>query len=258
MTRFLGLSLFIAISASNTLLHAQSSAHRPGIKRNDRNHTPTAAALVERYINAIGGRAAWIRIKTHLGTGSIQVLPMTDIGTFETYSRAPNQTCGVMKLVRLGEFRSGFDGERGWSQNPRDGFKYSPPEKQAADKRNSDFYQYMHFKKHFADAKVTDIEEVEGSSAYVIEATPVGEDEPERIYFDVHTHLLVRHDTIDRDSKGEKTQSIAYFSDYRDVDGIKVAFNIRLVRGSVTMLMKIKEVKNNVDIDDSMFAPPTK
>src|SRR6266404_9791738 len=163
MTRFLGLSLSIAISASNTLLHAQSSAHRPGIKRNDRNHMPTAAALVERYINAIGGRAAWIRIKTQLGTGSIQVLPMTDIGTLETYSRAPNQTCGVMKLVRLGEFRSGFDGERGWSQNPRDGFKYSPPEKQAADKRTSDFYQYMHFKKHFADATVTEIKEVKNN-----------------------------------------------------------------------------------------------
>jgi hypothetical protein len=156
-----------------------------------------------------------------------------------------------------GEIRSGFDGQRSWSRTPQDGAQYDPPAKEAASKRDNDFYKYLHFRQHFPNAKVVGIEEVEGAKAYVVEATPAGERLLERLYFNVSTGILVRRDTSSEDSESKKTSDIQYYDDYRAVGGIKVAFGQRIVKGNVTIVTKHTEVKNNIAMDDAMFNLPS-
>jgi hypothetical protein len=103
---------------------------------------------------------------------------------------------------------------------------------------------------------VTGIEEVEGAKAYVVEATPAGEELPERLYFNVHTGLLVLRDTSHEDSDGKKVPDMLYYDDYREVDGIKVAFSLRIVQGNITVMTKQTEVKNNFAMDDLIFNLP--
>jgi hypothetical protein len=48
----------------------------------------------------------------------------------------------------------------------------------------------------------------------------------------------------------------ADFSDYRDVDGVKTPFRITQTLPAGELVLKISEVKNNLEIDDAKFRKP--
>src|SRR6185436_5896807 len=139
-----------------------------------RSHTPTALQIVDRFINAVGGKAAWLKTKSQYAVGTIEVSGGSP-GTYEVYAKAPNQTRMVMRFENGIEVRTGFNGQRSWSQTQGTAAGYDDPSKLAASKRDADFYKYLHFKEHFPNAKVTGIAEVDGAKAYVVEALPAGE-----------------------------------------------------------------------------------
>ena len=245
------LALAIALlAASQTHSHrivAESTHHRP---------MPTVLEIVERSIEAVGGRSVWLKIKSQYGVGTIELQGTSIAGKFEVYANATNQSLVVMKMDRGIEIKTGFDGQRSWSQTLPNPAQYDPPTKQAASKRDADFYKYLHFKKHFPNAKVTGIQEVDGEKAYRVEAFPVGEKLPERLYFNVETGLLVLRDISRVNAEGKIVPDMIYYSDYRSVDGIKIAFSLRMIQGDTTIITKQTSLKNNVPMDNALFRLP--
>lgn len=228
--------------------------------RNDRSavsgrDTPTASQIVERFITAVGGRSAWLKVRSQYAIGTMEVLGVNR-GTFEVYAKAPNETLVVMRFENGVEIRVGFDGQRSWTQSQQSAARYDDPAKLAATKRDADFYKYLHFREHFPNAKVTGIAEVDNAKAYVVEATPAGEKIPERLYFDLATGLLVLRDTSRDDAGGKVIPDRIYYYDYRFVDAIKVAHTLRMIQGDTTIVTKHSNVKNNLAIDDDIFRLP--
>ncbi len=135
------------------------------------------------------------------------------------------------------EIRTGFDGQRGWTQTQPNAAQYfDDPAKLAVIKRDADFYKYL----HFPNARVTGMVEVDGAKAYLVEATPAGEKIPERLYFDLNTGRLVLRDTSRDNEKGEVIPDKIYYYEYRFVDAIKVAHSLRMVQGDITIVTKNK------------------
>ena len=219
---------------------------------------PTVAAIVEKYINVTGGRDAWIRIKAQHATGSIQFLPMTDIGTFEEFIKPPYKNLMTLKLARAGDITSGFDGETSWVQKGQSEAKISKLSSLAKSRRDYDFLKFLHFFSLYERARVAGREEVEQGEAYVVEATPVGEKHPERLYFDVKSGLLVRRDTSETGKDGALHNDQTFYSDYRSVGEVKVSFYSRVVQENGGVVFKIKGVSNDVAVEDSMFQIPVK
>lgn len=220
--------------------------------------TPSASKVVERFIEAVGGRSAWLKITSQFVSGHVEILGVGHTSTYEVYTKPPNQSLVVMKRSSGGEMKLGFDGQRAWHQIGRYEAQYDAPEKQAARKRNSDFFKYLNFEKHFPRAKVTGIADVEGSPAYIVEAFPVGEKFPERLYFEVGSGLLVRSDTYTDETGGRAgpLQIVTYYLDYRAVDGIKLAFTLVMNQPEVTIISRHSRVENNLAIDDTTFRKP--
>ena len=216
---------------------------------------PSALQIVERFISAVGGRAAWLKIKSQYASGTIEVLG-GKTGTFEVFAKAPNQTLVLMKFENGVEIKTGFDGQRGWSQTQQSAGQYDDPAKLAATKRDADFYKYLHFKEHFPKATVIGTADVDGAKAYIVEATPAGEKLPERLYFDLGTGLLVLRDTSRANAEGKVIPDMVYYHDYQFVDGIKVAYRLQLIQGDMTIVTKNSNVKNNLAIDDAKFRLP--
>jgi hypothetical protein len=88
----------------------------------------------------------------------------------------------------------------------------------------------------------------------VIEAVPL-RGQPEKLYFDRQTGLLVRMDIIP-DLGREKMQMQMYYEDYRVVDGVKLPFAIRRARPGFTWTYQFDEIKLNTSLDDSRFNKP--
>lgn len=74
-------------------------------------------------------------------------------------------------------------------------------------------------------------------------------------YYDAETFLLLRSDMTVNGPQGEFTLKTSV-SDYREIDGVKVPFQLTQGLPMGTMGMRVSEIKNNVPIDDAMFAKP--
>ena len=72
--------------------------------------------------------------------------------------------------------------------------------------------------------------------------------------FDQKSGLLTRETRYADTPLGRNATQID-FSDYRDVDGIKVPFRWTLSRPVARFTIQIKETKLNVPIDDAKFRP---
>jgi hypothetical protein len=176
-------------------------------------------------------------------------------GTFESYAKATNQSFLVMKFPGA-EIRTGFDGKKSWTQIGQDPAQYDPPEKQRPNQPEHDFHKYLNFKKHYPNAKVLGIEEVEGVKAYVVQAAWVSGRHPQKFFFDIKTGLLILRDDGYVGEDGVKKVSLMYYSDYRQVGGVKLACGLRIVQDDIVLITKYLEVKHNIAIPDAIFNLP--
>jgi photosynthetic reaction center cytochrome c subunit len=213
---------------------------------------PSAEQILERYVQASGGRQAVERVTSRVWKGS-RVGADGVLVPEEVYAKAPNKLLTVTSYPNL-VFRTGFDGARGWAmsnQSARD----LPPEMQAQLRREAEFYKEMRLKDIYSKLAVVGRETVGGREAYVVEAAPADGGDLEKLYFDAETGLLVRKYSEAKTVLGRFPTQTDY-EDYREVDGVKLPFSIRWSIPGRAWGRKITEVRQNVPLDDAQFNPP--
>lgn len=217
---------------------------------------PTADDVIEKYIKALGGKEAIQKITSRSMKGSfnMEALGVND-APMEMFEKAPNKSSMKIELNGLGEVHQVFDGSKAWSSDPMQGLRELSGAELAQTKREADFYKEINYKKNYTKLELKGKEKVGSSEAYVMEATPA-DGSPEKLYFDISTNLLVRRDTEAETAQG-KFETETYLEDYKDVDGVKFPHTIRNVNPMNTMVIKITEIKDNLEIDDTKFNKPS-
>ena len=141
-------------------------------------------------MTAIGGRDAWMKIKSRVSIGTVDVPAYNISGTVEVHQKAPDKL--LSQAVIGGQaYRHGSDGTMTWSDDPQNGIKEETGTAAAASKRESDFYHPIDLKKIYAKLTVTGTEKVNGHDTYVVEAVTV-DGTTDKLYFDTTSGLLVR------------------------------------------------------------------
>lgn len=217
---------------------------------------PRAQSVIAKYVEAIGGREAGLKIKSRSFTGKVQIVQAGVSGTIAGYQMPDAYSLVKMDVAGLGEFSEGFDGTSGWGNDPIQGFRVKGGEELARAKISSTFYRDLELAKLYSKLEVTGISAVDGNDAYVVRAATSGKD-PDTMYFDIKTGLLVRHDMVIVSPAGS-TPSINLFSDYRDIDGIVYPYRTLTKTPQFDLVMELEDVKHNVEIDKKIFAPPSK
>jgi len=224
--------------------------------------TPTGASpipsidqMLERHIEAIGGKSASEKITTRVTKGSfVQISSQTNSSlTFEWYQKAPNK----FLHMRSDGSQKGFNGAIGWIKGNRSELRNLSGEQLAFLKRQSDFYWDRNLSELYAKISFIRKDKVNNRDVYVFEATP-SDGKPDTLYFDAETALLLRLDYYFEAIKGKPEPTETYFEDYREVDGVKLPFTQRQVGSGYTMTIKVYEVKHNIPIDDAKFDGPSK
>lgn len=215
---------------------------------------PTAKEILDKYVAAIGGRAANEKIKTRSAKGTVELAPMGVKGTVESFAAAPGKTYVKITLNGIGDIIDGFDGTSAWQINPLTGNRVKAGSELAQTKLSADFYRDINLDKLYGKLDVTGTEKVGDRDAYVVVATPTGL-EPETFYFDTQTGLLLRTDATAVSPEGsQKTKT--FFEDYREVDGVKIPFKLRSQLPQFELVMTFTEAKANVPVDDKIFTKP--
>lgn len=249
------LGLFLSISAM-----AQNSSPSTHISANTAKASagalPTVEVVLEKYVNATGGRIAIEKIKSRVSKGTFEITSMAGVkGAVEIYEKAPNKQAAFINIPGIGTDAEGFNGTIAWELEPDSGVVHEKSGLELASaRRDAEFYSELKFKEMYPQMTLKGIEKVGASAAYVIEAVPT-EGSAEHFYFDTETGLLLRHDYVEEGDGGKKPVE-EYYSDYRAVDGIKVPFALHQKSPGMDFTIKINEVKQNVAIEDSKFNKP--
>ena len=215
--------------------------------------SPSVDQILDKYVQAIGGKEAVQKITSRVAKGSFEMAEMGGDATTEIYEKAPNMMYSVTSSG-MGEFKRGYNGTVGWSNNPMQGLVELSGTELADMKRSSDFYRDIKLKELYPKRTLKGKEAVNGHDAYVVELTPA-EGSPETWYFDTDSGLAVRVQSTMETPNGP-TDVDVLLSDYRDVDGIKFPCTIHQSVGQFEFTIKLNDVKQNVPIDDKIFDKP--
>lgn len=215
---------------------------------------PSADQIVDKYVQAIGGKAAVEKVNSRQSKGTFDLPAMGVSAPVELYAKAPNKTVLTIDIAGFGTVQRGYNGATGWDSNPQTGMRDLSGGELAQMKLGAEFYRDVKITQLFPKMTVKGVEKVGGQDAYVVEGTSA-DGIVERMYFNTQTGLIVRTD-IDADTPEGKMAVTSLLSDYRDVDGVKVPFTIEQKTPTIEFIIKLESVKHNVPIDDAKFNKP--
>ena len=215
---------------------------------------PSADQVIDKYVQAIGGKAAFEKLTSRVCKGTLEMEQLPGPAAEEIYLKAPNKQYMVTDLSSYGQARRGFNGVVGWEDNPQNGMRDITGPELAAMKRDADFYMPIKLRELYPIMAVKGKESVNGHDTYVVEAT-ASDGAAETMYFDAGSGLLVRTVREAEGPNGNATMDIT-LDDYREVDGIKLAFVMHFSLGDFNFVIKLSEVKHNLPIDDAKFDKP--
>ncbi len=198
---------------------------------------PSTEQIINRYIEAVGGESALLKIKSRVSTGTVE-LPMGLNGTVEVYEQTPNRTSVIMNLEGFGVVQQTFNGSLRWLQDPVRGYVSFPGGSQGA---SDDINRELRYRRLLGSLRFERKDKVGDRDCFVLDRM-AGGIVIERLFFEVATGLLAR-------------ENDTYLEDYREVDGVKVPFVARESPATaMATTVRLKEVRYNVPIDESKFA----
>jgi photosynthetic reaction center cytochrome c subunit len=209
-------------------------------------------AILNQYVQALGGRDVLERVTTRVMKGTL-IAQGGMKAPLEVYEKAPNKTLTIFRAPH-GTNQMGFDGAIGWTKTPEQGLREEAGQQLDFIKSEAEFYKELKLKERYSKLTLLGLAQLDNREAYVIEAAPP-RGQPEKLYFDRQTGLLVRLDLVPNLGQ-EKMQAQMYFEDYRAVDGVKLPFAIRRARPGFTWTYQYDEIKLNAPLDDSRFNKP--
>jgi zinc protease len=216
--------------------------------------TPTVDQILDHYVAAIGGRAAIEKITTRVSLGNVDVPSMNLSGTVMIHEKAPNKILQVV-VINGNAFRQGFDGKIGWTDDPADGSRVLSGIELDEARRDADFYHPLHLRDIYPNLAYVGTEKVDDHDVYVLQGSAAGESDPDKMYFDSQSGLVVRLISHRHSADGDASVT-EDFQDYRKVDDVLLPFTIVQTGGSANITIRISELHHGVALEDSEFAQP--
>ena len=250
---FLSLLVAVTITAQVSCARLKSAG---GSNPTSSPSPPDAISqILDRYEQAVGGKEAIDRITSYKMKGTFELSNLREPGTLEAWGKDPNKTLAIIDFPRIGTLKKGFDGVTRWVQTPAGTVTDSSPQEIAEMERDSEVYSAGRIKSQFESMKLENKARLSGREMNVIEGKPA-KGPAEKLFFDVENGLLVRWDMARQQPKRGTVFVKVHLNDYREVDGVKVPFNVRFAFESFSFTVKVDELQHNIPIDDAVFKKP--
>lgn len=211
----------------------------------------TAEQVLDKYVAALGGEDAIRKVTSRVETGVI--LAGGQETPIDVYAKAPNRRASYMHSPN-GDSITAFDGTAGWLGNTGRPARDMSAAESAASQLDSDLYLPLDLKTIFKQVRTGRPEKIDDTQCVTLIGTRPDQP-PVRLYFDEKTGLLVRQVRYTENPLGRMPTQIDY-SDYKNVDGVQVPLRWTLARPNGRFTIQIKEVKQNVPVDDAKFMKP--
>lgn len=182
-------SAFLLIAALPLASSAQSTTAAPKPAATaDTKDLPPARQIIDRYIEAIGGRAAILALSSARRVGTMSVPAQGMSAEMEGFAAKPNKVVVKIKIPGIGDAEEGFNGVHGWLISPMTGPMLTQGKELEQKKFDADFYADLYDESRYTSMKTVEKTTFDGKTCYkVVLVRKDGVEDTE--FFDVATGL---------------------------------------------------------------------
>lgn len=213
-----------------------------------------ASDILEKMIEAQGGRKVLEGIKDTTMSGTFEMPMMGMSGSTTMYQKEPNKTRMDAEFMGM-VFTQAFDGEIGWMINPQTGGVEELSEK-ALEYTKRDALgneALLHPEKLGITYAYKGNEKIEEKDCFVLEQT-FSDGFKSTIYIDSKTYLIHKSKGLSLNMMEVEVDTETILSDYKKVNGMMVPHSIKILQeGEEFMIMTITQVSFNTGLEDSLF-----
>jgi hypothetical protein len=211
-------------------------------------------AILDKYIEVTGGRAAYEKVQTEVATGTFELTTMGLSGALTSYQSKPDKSYSVIEFNGMGKAEEGSNGQVAWSNHPGQGPHIKEGDERAVALRTGALLAETRWQDFYKKAELAGTEDVAGKPCYKIVLTP-NDGGPETRYYDKSSNLLVKVTMPVTTPEGSATSEVG-LADYRDEGGILTPHTITIKVSGMDMVEKIASVKYNTDIPANRYDLP--
>lgn len=213
---------------------------------------PTADEILDKYLQAVGGRDALLKVTSRMERASLSVPGAPEV-PIDIFAKAPNERLSTMHM-RDGDSVTAFDGHQGWLSNPGRPARPMTEQESYVASLDANLHFAADLKQTFSTFRVLPMAKIGDRDVYLVLGVNEGKP-PVRMYFDTQSGLLVRMIRYTDNPLGRNPSQVDY-ADYRATDGVKIPYRWTLARPSQRFTIQVSDVKQNVPLEDSQFAMP--
>ena len=196
------------------------------------------------------------------GTITLQTPGGDASGSVEVLNAAPNKSRSLIQIdlssLGAGAFvlDTRFDGSSGYVMDNLQGNRVLSGN-QLDNMRNSSFpHPFLTYKERGTSAQLAGREKVGERNAYLLIFEPTA-GSTVREYIDAETYLPIKTLVkIEIPQLGREVEQTTEFFDFREVDGLKLAFRLTSSSSVQSYTITITKVEHNVSVDEALFSKP--
>lgn len=216
---------------------------------------PTAEALFEGHVEAIGGREAISAHKNRVVYGSID---FDGEGTqiLIIYQQAPNLMRYTAESPGQFTITRGFDGENPWGIGPNgQPVAIAEESDEARDLRfNAVFAGDAAYKTQYSSMRSNERTLFDNKPVFAVDVQTFS-GLSQRIFFDVESKLIVGKTQVVQGSEGTPTELLFIYDEYTEYEGVKLVSKQRQILSGKVNTITTHFVEVNVDDLPSFTAP---
>jgi outer membrane lipoprotein-sorting protein len=215
---------------------------------------PKADTILDKYVEATGGKAAYQKVHSEITSGSMELTAMGIKGKMVSYTAEPDKSYTEVTMEGIGQFRDGSNGQVAWSINAMQGPRLKEGDEKAEALLRAKFNSDHDWRKIYDKAETVGVEQVDGKDCYKIVLTPKTGN-PVTRYYDKESNLLVKMVAVLKGPMGEiSTESMP--GDYRKEGEILMPHKIIQKAASQQFTITIDSVQHNAEIPKEKFDVP--
>lgn len=219
-----------------------------------------APALIDRVIEALGGRDALSDIKSRVMTADVSIalgMGAEAKGSLKEIEAAPNKKYQLMTMnvdmgggVQTMEFEEWIDGTHAVVRQPMQPVKQLSGEELEKTLEDNVFNEMLHLLAPGVTVAVKEKKKMDDRMVYVVEVTK--KHSTKEMMIDAETWLPYAESETADSPRGPMT-SVTKFEDYRPVDGVMLPFTVKTENPVMTMSAIVTSYEHNTNVDDATF-----
>jgi hypothetical protein len=215
---------------------------------------PSGRDVIERYIQALGGKQALAGITSRVAMGSVESPTFGSYGRYVEFAKQPNRLLRAFQVERYGVVQQCFDRRAGWTETPEYGIEELTGQRLVEMRRDAEFEDALKLSELYSALVVTRRTKIEERDVFELAGT-YPDEVVETLFFSVETGLLVCRESPETARDGSSRRVRTYFEDYAEVGAVQVAQTLRYVSPDLIRIVR-RAVSSNAPVDDNLFRRP--